>query len=249
MLGVSLLAVSAVADPDPLPAPVQALTQQGIDIHGRFNAPGGLTGFGALVQGRETAVYLTPDGQHTLIGTLMDSQGNDLTAAALDEHLRAPLEARTWQRLEDSHWIQDGDPQAPRMVYTFTDVNCPYCQQLWEASRPWVEAGQVQLRHIMIGIVTPESPAQAAFLLGQAAPADAWAAHKEGQPIPLEAQPRDIEEQVMANNQLFEALGLYATPTSAFQRRTQAGVIRIERLEGMPTQEGLEAMMGGEVPR
>ncbi|MFO7910289.1 MAG: thiol:disulfide interchange protein DsbG [Halomonas sp.] len=246
LVAFSLLTGQAAANQTPLPAPVEALTERGIEIHSQFSAPGGLTGFGASAQGREMAIYLTPDGEHAIVGTLMDSEGNDLTAPQLDEHVRAPLEAQTWQLLEESHWIRDGDPQAPRVVYTFTDPNCPYCQQLWEAARPWIEAGEVQLRHIMVGILKAQSPAQAAALLGDDSPSEALTAHKLGEEIAVSAQPRDIEQQVLDNNQLFEELGLYATPTSAFQRRTQEDVVRIERIEGMPSQQRLEEMMGGE---
>lgn len=231
-----------------LPAPVQALSNQGLTIHGQFEAPGGIRGYGASVQGQDMAIYLTPDGEHAIVGTLMDSDGNDLTEAQLDEHVRVPLEAETWQLLEESHWIQDGDTAAPRIIYTFTDANCPYCHQLWEQARPWVEAGKVQLRHIMVGILATNSPALAATMLGADDPSAALNAHSKGTRVSASAQPRDIEEQVYANNQLFEELGLYATPTSAFQRETESGSIRIDRIQGMPSEERLIEMMGSEAP-
>ncbi|MGO1773468.1 MULTISPECIES: thiol:disulfide interchange protein DsbG [unclassified Halomonas] len=231
-----------------LPAPVQALADQGIEIHGQFEAPGGLRGYGASVQGRDMAIYLTPDGEHAVIGTLMDSQGNDLTEAQLDEHVRAPLEAQTWQLLSESHWIQDGDVDAPRVIYTFTDANCPYCRQLWQDVRPWVEAGEVQLRHIMVGILAPDSPGKAATILGSADPTATLHGHNSGEEVEASAQPREIEEQVYANNQLFEELGLYATPTSAFQRETEDGTLRIDRIQGLPSDERLIDMMGSEAP-
>lgn len=246
ILSFSLLANHTFAADTPLPAPIQALTEQGVEIHSQFSAPSGLTGFGASAQGREMAVYLTPDGEHSIVGTLMDRQGNDITEPQLDEHVRAPLEAQTWALLEDSHWIQDGDPQASRVIYTFTDPNCPYCLQLWQESRPWVEAGDVQFRHIMVGILASNSPAKAAALLGADDPSASLEAHKQGDEIKASAQPRAIEEQVFANNQLFEELGLYATPTSAYQHRNEDGVVRIRRVEGMPSQERLEEMMGRE---
>jgi thiol:disulfide interchange protein DsbG len=232
-----------------LPAPIKALENQGINIHGQFSAPGGMRGFGASMQGREMAIYLTPDGAHAIVGTLMDSDGNDLTEPKLDEHVRAPLEAQTWALLEESHWIQDGDRDAPRVIYTFTDPNCPYCQQLWEAARPWVDAGKVQMRHIMVGILAADSPGKAAAMLGADNPGVALRAHKRGERIEASAQPRDIEAQVYANNQLFEELGLYATPTSAFQRETDNAIVRIERIEGMPSDERLVEMMGSEAPQ
>ncbi len=233
---------------DDLPAPVQALANQGLTIHGQFDAPGGMRGFGASVQGQDMAIYLTPDGEHAIIGTLVDSEGSDLTEGQLDEHVRAPLEAETWELLEKSRWIQDGNPDAPRVIYTFTDANCPYCRQLWQQTRPWVEAGKVQLRHIMVGILAPNSPALAATLLGADDPSAALHRHSEGDELSPSAQPREIEEQVYANNQLFEELGLYATPTSAFLRDSESGNVRIDRFQGLPTSERLIEMMGSEAP-
>ncbi|RUR32288.1 thiol:disulfide interchange protein DsbG [Vreelandella nanhaiensis] len=243
-----IASVSTASQASELPAPIQALADQGWEIHGQFDAPGGLRGFGASTQGQEIAIYLTPDSEHAIVGTLMDSQGNNLTEAQLDQHVRTALEAETWQLLEESHWIQDGNPDAPRLVYTFTDPNCSYCQQFWEQTRPWVEAGEVQLRHIMVGILAPDSPAKAAVLLGAHDPSAAFKRHKESEAITISAQPRDIEDQVYANNQLFEGLGLYATPTSAFLRETSNGDIRIERMQGMPDEAQLTKMMGGPAP-
>lgn len=246
MLGILLM---PIAQADSLPAPIQALADQGLEIHGEFDAPGGMRGFGASRQGQEVTIYLTPDGEHAITGSLTDQDGdNQLEEAALDKHVRAPLEAQTWQLLEDSYWIQDGQRDAPRVVYTFTDPNCPYCQAFWEAARPWVEAGEVQLRHIVVGILDADSPAKAASLLAADDPAAALARHKQGDRISASAQPREIEEQVYSNNQLFDGLGLYATPTSAFKRQTDDGVTRLDRVEGMPDDKRLEEMMGGPAP-
>ncbi|MGM0983702.1 MAG: thiol:disulfide interchange protein DsbG [Pseudomonadota bacterium] len=242
---VALSLTATLAADEHWPAPVQALVDQGLEIHGEFSAPGGLSGFAASHRGREMTVFLTPDGDHAVVGTLLDAQGNDLSAAPLDEHVRSGQEAEVWQRLEDSHWIQDGDPQAARVIYTFTDPNCPYCARFHEQSRPWVEAGEVQLRHIMVGILRNDSPAKAAALLGAEDPTAALQAHQESdEGIEGSAQSREIEEQVYANNQLFEMLGLMATPTSYY--RNDEG--RLEKVEGAPNEERLEAMMGAPRP-
>ncbi|WP_163576874.1 thiol:disulfide interchange protein DsbG [Halomonas faecis] len=226
------------------PAPVQALTEQGLTIHGRFEAPDGLTGFAASYQGGEVAIYLTPDGEHAIVGTLVDAEGNDLSDAALDEWVRAPQDAALWEKLEASHWIVDGDDDAQRVLYTFTDPNCPYCKQFWDDTRPWVAAGEVQLRHIMVGILAPDSPAKAASLLGADDPAAALAAHSEGDaPIEAAAQPRDIEDRIYRNNQLFDELNLLATPTTLYKDGD-----RVVRLEGVPDEEKLVQAMGGERP-
>ncbi|MDI5934711.1 thiol:disulfide interchange protein DsbG [Halomonas kalidii] len=233
---------AALAD-DHWPAPVRALADQGLTIHAEFAAPGGLTGYAASAQGRELAIYVTADGEHAVVGTLVDAAGNDLSSAPLDEHVRSAQDAEAWERLERSHWILDGDPEAPRVLYTFTDPNCPYCRQFWEAARPWVEAGEVQLRHIMVGILAQDSPAKAAALLGADDPASALHEHESGTSIAPSAQPREIEEQVYTNNQLFEEFGLIATPTTV-ARDGQ----RLVRIQGMPDPAQLIELMGGEAP-
>ncbi|MDN3519965.1 thiol:disulfide interchange protein DsbG [Halomonas ramblicola] len=241
----SLLMLSPVAlADDHWPAPVKALSEQGLTIHGEFEAPGGLTGYGASHSGGEVAIYLLPDGEHAIVGTLVDAAGEDLSAAALDEHVRAERFAEVWRELEDSHWIADGDPDAERILYTFTDPNCPYCRRFWQDTRPWVEAGEVQLRHIMVGILESDSPAKAASLLGAEDPAAALRAHSgPGEEIEAGPQPREIEERVYANNQLFDSLGFVATPTTLYRDGD-----RVERLQGVPEPEALKEAMGGPAP-
>ncbi|MFG6157333.1 thiol:disulfide interchange protein DsbG [Halomonas sp. 1390] len=242
---LSLTAATTLSADTSWPAPIQALVEEGLEIHARFEAPSGLAGFAASHQGRAMAVYLTQDGEHALVGTLLDAEGNDLSAAPLDEHVRSAQEAEVWQELEQSHWIADGDPDAERILYTFTDPNCPYCARFHEQSRPWVDAGRVQLRHIMVGILKSDSPAKAAALLGADDPSSALQAHQtEERVAEARAQPREIEERVRANNQLFESLGLMATPTTYY--RGDDG--RLEQVQGAPQEARLIEMMGSPRP-
>lgn len=100
----------------------------------------------------------------------------------------------------------------------------------------------------MVGILAPDSPGKAATILGADDPAATLHKHNRGEEVAASAQPREIEEQVYSNNQLFEELGLHATPTSAFQREAENGVIRIDRIQGLPSDERLIEMMGSEAP-
>ena len=69
-------------------------------------------------------------------------------------------DSTAWRQLEASHWIADGRDGA-RVVYVFTDPNCPYCNKLWSEARPRVAAGKIQLRHVIVGILTPTRPGKA----------------------------------------------------------------------------------------
>ncbi|WP_355660330.1 thiol:disulfide interchange protein DsbG [Halomonas salifodinae] len=244
LLGLPLLAASLALGADELPAPIAALERQGLTIHGSFTAPGGLTGYAGSYQGRELAAYLLPDGEHVIVGTLQDGEGNDLSAAPLEQLVRAPQDAQTWAELEASTWIADGRDDAERIIYTFTDTRCPYCDAFWEQTRPWVEAGEVQLRHIMVGVLSSQSPREAVALLASDDPAAALAAHQAGGEIaPLERLPRDLEEALYANQQLMHGLGLMATPSSLYRNGDL-----VELAQGLPTEDELEQVMGSPRP-
>jgi thiol:disulfide interchange protein DsbG len=154
-LGVALLHLPSV-QAEELPDAIRKIEAKGAKIVGQFDAPDGLRGYAAQYQGRGMALYLTPDGKHVLLGNLYDAEGNDLSSAPLQKLVYAPMAKEVWAKFETSNWIGDGKKDAPRVVYLFSDPNCPYCNMFWEQARPWVKAGKVQLRHIMVGIIREE---------------------------------------------------------------------------------------------
>lgn len=215
------------------PPAVRALEQQrGITVVGSFPAAGGLQAWAAYRGQTSMALYATPDGQHVIVGTMLDAKGADVNRAALDLAVAKPMTDGAWARVEGSDWIADGSAKAPRVVYVVTDPNCPYCNKLWADARPWVDSGKVQLRHIMVGILTPTSQGKAAALLANKEPAAALAAHARanagttakamasGRPRPLsegELQPLatitpEIAARLQANEDLMASLQLQATP-------------------------------------
>ncbi|MFD2884434.1 thiol:disulfide interchange protein DsbG [Pseudomonas lini] len=163
-LGAALLHLPSV-QAEELPEAIKKIEAKGAKIVGTFDAPDGLRGYAAQYQNRGMALYLTPDGKHVLLGNLYDAQGNDLSSAPLQKLVYAPMAKEVWAKMEASNWIGDGNKDAPRIVYLFSDPNCPYCNMFWEQARPWVKAGKVQLRHIMVGIIREDSPGKSAALL------------------------------------------------------------------------------------
>ena len=232
VIALASAAASLAFAAPPLPATLAALQKQGLSIVGTFPSPGGMTAYAAHAGTEPVALYLTPDGKHVIAGTLFDATGKNLTAAGLEKVLAKPMAEAVWGRLEKSHWIADGREDAPRTVYVFTDPNCPYCNKLWADARPWVDAGKRQLRHVMVGILTPTSAGKAAALLGDKNPAAALDAHERanvasiakalasGRPKPLgddslkplAVVPAAIAAQLDANAALMASYGLRATP-------------------------------------
>jgi len=195
-------------------------------------SPSGLIAYAGFMEQQPVALYVTPDGKQVIAGTLFDANGRDLTRAPLEDAVRKPRSERVWTELARAGWIADGRDSAPRKVYVFTDPNCPYCNKFWADARPWVDSGKVQLRHIMVGILTPSSAGKAAALLDDKNPAAALNAYEQshtsanakvlagGHPKPLDDSglkpvgniSPTVKARLEANERLMASLGFQATP-------------------------------------
>ncbi|PWB35746.1 thiol:disulfide interchange protein DsbG [Pseudomonas sp. SDI] len=244
-LSVALgLFASPWAMAEELPKAVQQIEAKGAKILGSFDAPNGLRGYAAQYQNRGMALYLTPDGKHVLVGSLFDEQGTDLSAAPLEKLVYAPMGKALWSKIENTAWIADGKADAPRVVYMFSDPNCPYCNMVWQQARPWVESGKVQLRHIMVGIIREDSPAKSAALLASKNPQQALAQHEKAGKAstlkPLEKIPPEVQAKLEGNQALMEELGLSATPALFYLDEQK----QLQTLQGAPRPEMLGEIFG-----
>lgn len=227
-----------------LPAAIRKIEAKGAKIVGTFDAPNGLRGYAAQYQSRGMTLYLTPDGQHVLLGNLYDADGKDLSLEPLKKLVYDPMSKEIWAKMQASSWIADGNKDAPRTVYLFSDPNCPYCNMFWEQARPWVKAGKVQLRHIMVGIIREDSPGKSAALLAAKEPEKALADHEKagkGSPLkPLKEIPPAIQAKLDANRQLMEELELSATP-AIFYLDEQG---ELQQQQGAPSPDKLVKILG-----
>lgn len=215
------------------PQALQALAQYGVEIEAQFEAPGGLTGYVGQAHGQPLAVYLTPDGEHVIIGPMLDASGTDLTEQHIDRYLPKPDLSAVWDQLEQADWVREGSADAERVVYVFTDPNCPFCNSFWRAAQPYV-GEDAQLRHIMVGILRPDSLSKAARIMAADDPAAALAEHERnhgnGGLDPLSPVPAELEQRIRANNRLMQSLGAHATPAIYFKDADG----NVQQLMGMP---------------
>lgn len=211
---IALLSLPVFVQAEDYPAPIEAMRDRGIEVLERFDAPSGLTGYTALYNGRPLALYVTEDGQHALIGSLLNAEGEDLTGAVIEEKVSRPQSKVMWNKLKDSAWIADGSDSAEKFVYVFTDPNCPYCKRLWNDARPWVDAGKIQLRHVMVGTLGESSQKKAAYLLSTENPEAALKDNESGKKAAKELKTIAAEQrqQLDDNQQLMANLGASGTP-------------------------------------
>jgi len=227
-----------------LPAAIRKIEEKGAKVIGRFDAPDGLRGYAAQYQNHGVALYLTPDSKHVLIGNLYDANGKDLSAEPLQKLVYAPMAKEVWNKMEHSNWIADGSKDAPRVVYLFSDPNCPYCNMFWEQARPWVNAGKVQLRHIMVGIIREDSPGKSAALLASNDPQKALQDHEKagkGSSLkPLTTIPADIKAKLATNKRLMDELEVAATP-AIFYMDSKG---ELQQQQGAPSPDKLTKILG-----
>src|SRR5450830_2137861 len=239
-----LTLAATLAQAEDWPAPIKQIEAKGAKILGKFDAPSGLTGYAAQYQNRGMALYLTADGKSVIAGNLYDAEGKDLSSAPLEKLVYAPMAKEVWGKMENSSWIQDGDKNAPRIVYLFSDPNCPYCNMFWEQARPWVNAGKVQLRHIMVGIIREDSAAKAAALFTakdpQLALHDHEKAGKGSKLKPLDTIPAPIQAKLDANMKLMEDLELSATPSIFYLDENGD----LQQQQGAPSPDKLVKILG-----
>jgi thiol:disulfide interchange protein DsbG len=241
---LSTIVVAAGVQAQDYPAVIQKLQQQGVEVIDSFDAPGGMTGFVGEMRGRSLAFYLTPDGDHVIVGTLMDKDGNNLSQASIQDLIMGPKLEKAWSQLDESHWVRDGDKNADLIIYTFTDPNCPYCHRFRQQAEPWINAGKVQLRHILVGILAEDSLTKAATILGSEKPEAALAEHQnsfEQGGIAVDRKRVSAAHlEVKANNRLMQELGLQATPSTLY--RGENGSVKM--VQGLPNPQALKRMMG-----
>ena len=232
-----------VAADNELPKPLQFIEKQGGVVVDSYAAPADVTGYIVDFRGNALTVYLSNDKQYLFTGKMLDATGRDMGKEKLDEYISGPLSAKKWQALSSSNWIPDGDESADKIIYTFTDPNCPYCKQFWEQARPWVESGKVQIRHILVGILKADSYGKSAAILSAKNPGKALHKHEASNNSslePLQSPSAKVQAQLKKNHTLMQKLGVNATPVIFYKDASDA----VKFQQGLPSPSQLEQILG-----
>jgi thiol:disulfide interchange protein DsbG len=199
----------------------KALAGSGVKVSGEMEAPKGFHGFVGNYQGRQLPVYLLPDGKHIAIGTLIDTSGQDLTSAAMQKAADSRFSEADWKALADSTWVGEGNPKAQRIVYVFVDTRCPFCHRLWQMTQPFMKGDEVQIRNIMVAVISPDSLPEGADVLDASDPSKAWQENEKNfghNPKPeASAGSAASRTKIKANNELMQKLGFFGTPAIVYK--------------------------------
>lgn len=226
------------------PEPIQALEREGLTIHESFDVGGGVTGFAMSMQGQLVPVFLMPEGDRAIIGTMIDGTGNGLFQDRFEDAVIAPATEAAWELMESHRVVVEGADDAPHVLYTITDPNCPYCHRLWESALPLVEAGELQVRHVMVGTLSQDSVGKAAAILQSDDPAYAMHSHQaafqEGGITPATEIDAGTQELLDAGREIM-GIGMVTGTPASFYKDADG---RIQRIGGAVPEEDLRERFG-----
>lgn len=243
MLAALSVATSSVAAGNDRPAVIQSLEKQGVTNVQEFPAGNGLRGFAGVAEQQPVTAYVMPDG-NAIIGVRVGPDGKSLDDQRLQDLVAKPMSAAIWSKLTATTWVQDGKDNAPRIVYVFSDPNCPYCNRFFDAARPWVDSGKVQLRHILVGVIKADSSTKAAAILGASDKTAALLKNEhdftKGGIKPAANVPANIKRTLDTHAALMAELGLRGTPGIVYQ--DDQGLV--QTVGGLPQSATLAKVMG-----
>lgn len=131
-----------------------------------------------------------------------------------------------WLRLQRTTWVMQGARRPEHLIYVITDANCPYCHDLWLSLQPLYTRG-LQVRYVMVGIISSDSPGKAAAIIEARNPSLAldrnerqWARLPDdlGGGIPPFQRPKPATAAALrTNEQLMHDLGVQGTPALIYR--------------------------------
>lgn len=203
------------------PAVIEALASKGVSDIQELKPAGDLRIYAGVSRQSPVSIYVLKDG-NAVVGTRIDKNAEPLDMEMIANAVAKPLNDGAWHQLETSKWIRDGKESAPRIVYVISDPNCPWCHKFWEVARPQVEAGKVQLRHILVGIIRSDSAAKAAAILESRNPSETLEKNErsfdKGGVAALKTVSAESKKTLDTNLRLMEQLGFTGTPAIVYQQ-------------------------------
>jgi thiol:disulfide interchange protein DsbG len=163
---------------------------------------------------------------HLLAGILIVGVFICTPAVHAQEVDQATLQAH-WSQLKTADWIAEGASKPQHVLYEIFDPNCYYCHELWGEMQSQYQHG-VQIRYILVGIISDTSPTKAAAILEAANPVQAlkqneteWGQNPDGSSgggiEPLTGLDFSMRLKLMMHFKLARDFGIFGTPGLIWQ--------------------------------
>lgn len=210
----------------------------------RFDAAGGLQGL--ILEGSRgdiVVVYIAPDGEHVIAGTMLSPEGQNLSEQYAQLHAPVKDYSNQFAQLSQALAVPEGKGRKP--IYVIYEPNCSYCKKLHTSSRKHLDEALFQWVPVaFLGSRSADTMPDGTLKVIQAIiehdnPAQALTMSKTRSLKPSAKVSDKIRNQVGSNNQLMASFGISGTPAVIW--KDSSGVIQV--LKGMPPENKLAAMV------
>ncbi|MBS0422232.1 MAG: thiol:disulfide interchange protein DsbG [Proteobacteria bacterium] len=148
------------------------------------------------------------------------------------------------QRLDRATWIAAGAKSSERVVYVFTDPDCPFCNDLWKALQTAARAPDVQIRYLLVAVIDADSKGKAGAILESkdraATLSQAERNYDRGGIAPKATLLPATSETISFNGDLMSALHIFGTPGLIYLDEHN----QVKVFAGMPDEKQLQAIVG-----
>ena len=150
LLAMPLLSVAMTSPGAKL---IGSLTHHELTPVKSFTAAPRLRGFVVKAQNGQEAVLFTDNkGTYLVAGNVIAKDGRNLTQYYTHKYIDSEIALKAFKAIDHTTFIADGDQGAPHKLYVVWDPNCGYCHLLYQALRPLIDKGDVQVRWIPVAI-------------------------------------------------------------------------------------------------
>lgn len=229
---------------------IQTVFHDKVDIICEFSSPANLQGF--IIQskaknGEMRVLYTDRKGRYIFDGNIIDKKGDSLTTQEFKKYTTPKKPENIVKKIDQTNWIEQGHANAPHKAYIIIDPNCPYCHYLYETLQPIIMKGQITIRWLVVGMLSPSSPGSTVAIL---AAKDQLLALKENETdfnltttkggiTPLMHPTKAQYRLLTTNDDFIKNYRLFQTPTILFKSVNAETIMQI----GVPDADTLESLI------
>ncbi len=247
---IGLILVSALtaasgfaASTQPTPeatALINKISQDKLSVLSTFSGPGNLDGF--VLQpnsGQPIIMYADQKGEYVVYGTVLGKDGANITDQDTEKYIKKYTALKIADNLAETTHVVEGSDKAPYKIIVLADPNCSACHYAYNAMKPFIDNGQLQVKWVFVYFVRPDSQAKAAAIMSAKNPGKAMAENEagfdmkteEGGITALKNIPQTISDELQGNMKFMQDTGISSTPTIIYY--DQAGELQF--ISGAPS--------------
>ncbi|MCF6767246.1 thiol:disulfide interchange protein DsbG [Thiotrichales bacterium 19S11-10] len=232
---------SETANPKKAEQLVDKVTYGQAKIIRSFDANPTLYGF--VIQstgGQEGILYAAKDGSFLFSGAYYNAEGVNQQRIDYEQYIQPKTAVKAFKEAKDTHYLEQGNANAPHKAYVIADPNCHFCHKLYQSLLPEVQSGNLAIRWILIGAVKPDSAAKVMAIFDNSHPLKALENNEqqfneetEEGGIKAQAEPSaKAKANLDKNMQFMMENKMYVTPIILY--KTTNGLVKMD--QGMPQQ-------------